>query len=166
MRKTVYFIMGVSGTGKTTIGQAWAKILDIPFYDGDDYHPTTNVEKMTSGKPLNDSDRQEWLLALNNLALMQRDGAVIACSALKQKYRETLKMRMEGQVMFIFLQASFKTIKSRLQHRKGHFMPLSLLESQFATLEPPTAPEAITVSVEDDVETVLTQLSQQLKTLD
>lgn len=163
MRKTVYFVMGVSGTGKTTIGKALSQKLNIPFYDGDDYHTKSNIDKMSSGHPLNDTDRKDWLLALNNLARSKPKGAVIACSALKEKYRSILKTAIQSRVKFVFLEASFDTVKTRLTSREHHFMPLHLLQSQFETLETPTTTDAITISVEEDIDTVLTQLFQQLK---
>ncbi|WP_136465612.1 gluconokinase [Flagellimonas onchidii] len=142
----VLVVMGVSGTGKSTIGRLLSEALDIPFYDGDDFHPEANVKKMRVGKPLNDKDRQSWLEKLNALALEHKStGAIIACSALKQRYRNLLEKDMGSAIHFIYLEGSFELIKSRLESRKEHFMPLELLQSQFDTLEPPS--EAITVSI-------------------
>ena len=94
--KTVYIIFGVSGSGKTTIGQLLAKKLNIPFYDADDYHPVSNIEKMASGKPLNDNDREPWLglIAMEIKKWKTQEGAVLACSALKEKYREILQLSL------------------------------------------------------------------------
>lgn len=142
----VFIIMGVSGTGKSTIGNLLSKKLEIPFFDGDDFHPEANIKKMGAGKALNDDDRKGWLIKLNKLAKEHRlSGAIIACSALKESYRRLLKNGMGDQLRFIYLEGSFKLIKSRLESRQDHFMPMELLKSQFDTLEPPL--NAITVSV-------------------
>lgn len=145
-KKRILFVMGVSGSGKTTIGKLLAKKIDTPFFDGDDYHPKTNVEKMEKGHPLNDEDRKGWLQRLNALASEQKNqGAVIACSALKSQYRERLRQGLET-VDFIYLEGSFELISKRLSNRKGHFMPPELLCSQFDALEIPK--HAISVSVD------------------
>ncbi len=154
--------MGVSGTGKSTIGKLLSEALHIPFFDGDDFHPESNVKKMRSGQPLNDEDRQGWLQTLNALAKKHRSqGAIIACSALKKNYRDLLLDGMEDSLQFIYLEGSFELIKSRLGKRKGHFMPLSLLKSQFETLQPPS--DAITVSIshapQKIVQLILDQIS-------
>jgi carbohydrate kinase (thermoresistant glucokinase family) len=134
----IYYIMGVSGCGKTTLGKKLAAYLGIPFFDGDDYHPPENIRKMTRGIPLKDEDRQEWLRRLNDLARSQRhSGAVIACSALKEAYRKVLGEGLQGQVCWVFLQGSYQEIHDRMTKRAGHFMPASLLQNQFDTLEPP-----------------------------
>ena len=143
----IFYIMGVSGCGKSTIGKMLAKSFDIPFFDGDDYHPEANVKKMASGSPLNDDDRKGWLASLNELAISNKNkGAVIACSALKKMYRTQLKENIEQQTNFVYLKGSFEEIHERLQQRKGHFMPVDLLKSQFDTLETPQ--DAITVSIQ------------------
>ncbi|MEM7485604.1 MAG: gluconokinase [Bacteroidota bacterium] len=160
--KRVLIIMGVSGTGKSTIGQLLSEHLEIPFFDGDDFHPKENVVKMSAGKPLNDEDRKGWLMTLNQLAKKQPTGAVIACSALKEKYRQLLRNGLEDSMVFIHLEGSFELIKSRLERRKGHFMPLQLLQSQFDTLEAPS--NAITVSVSEPPENILQNVLTQLKT--
>ena len=131
--------MGVSGTGKSTIGKLLGQKLDVPFFDGDDFHPESNILKMKSGQPLTDEDRKDWLLALNELAKTQQksNGGIIACSALKQVYREMLNAELDPSLVFIFLEGSFELIASRMQTRKGHFMPVDLLRSQFDTLEIP-----------------------------
>jgi len=153
--------MGVSGTGKTTIGQLLAKKLALPFFDGDDFHPEANVAKMASGKPLNDQDRQEWLITLNRLLQSKKDsGAIVACSALKNSYRTILSKGIEGDLCFVHLKGSLEEVKSRMEQRKGHFMPLKLLQSQFDTLEEPK--DAITVSImatpNDIIRDILAQL--------
>jgi len=134
-QQIVYVIAGVSGSGKTVVGKALANRLGLPFYDADDFHPAGNVTKMTAGTPLNDADREPWL---RTLAGKIRDwnavgGAVLACSALKESYRQIL--RVGGAVRFVFLIVPKETLAQRLCDRQAHFMPVSLLESQLATLE-------------------------------
>lgn len=131
--------MGVSGSGKSTIGKLLSQEFNIPFYDGDDFHPKENIEKMSSGRPLNDKDRQSWLEALNGLALkeLKKSNCIIVCSALKQKYREILIQNIETQSEWIYLSGSFDLISKRLNSRENHFMPSDLLKSQFDILEEP-----------------------------
>ena len=146
MTKRIYYVMGVSGTGKSTIGKLVAAAFDLPFFDGDDFHPKANLEKMASGIPLHDNDRAGWLKDLNALAHTHKEsGAVIACSALKAKYRSLLRKNLEKETAFIYLQGSFDQVYERLLQRKGHFMPKDLLQSQFDTLEEPT--EALTINI-------------------
>ena len=150
----VFFIMGVSGCGKSTIGKLLAEALSVPFFDGDDFHPPQNVKKMAAGEPLDDDDRKDWLLTLNELAVKHSNsGAVIVCSALKASYREILSNTLKDKVTWILLKGTFEEIQERLNARKGHFMPASLLRSQFATLELPQ--KAITVSISPSPDTIL-----------
>lgn len=154
MVNRIYYVMGVSGTGKSTIGKLVAAAFGLPFFDGDDFHPKANIEKMASGIPLNDSDRAGWLKDLNALAYSHKEsGAVIACSALKVNYRTLLRKNLEKETAFIFLQGSFDQVYERLQQRKGHYMPKDLLQSQFDTLEEPT--EALTINIAESPNEIL-----------
>lgn len=129
-------ITGVAGAGKTTLGKLLAKTLGWRFYEGDDFHPVANVEKMRRGEALTDADRQPWLDALRAViqsALDNRENGILACSALKSRYRAHL--RVNEQVVFVHLAATPELIERRLEQRKGHFMNPSLIQSQFATLE-------------------------------
>jgi gluconokinase len=140
----LYVIMGVSGAGKSLIGAALARALDVAFLEGDDLHPPENVRRMAAGTPLTDEDRHGWLIAI---AARLRDakragvGLVVACSALKRRYRELLRSVGAGDVRFVYLKGSRALIAERLAQRAGHFMPPALLESQLATLEEPGADE-------------------------
>ena len=160
----MYLIMGVSGCGKSTIGRLLAKDLSIPFFDGDDYHPASNIQKMSEGIPLNDDDRHNWLIELNLLAKQHLfHGAVIACSALKEKYRETLRKDIEDKICVIYLEGSIQEIKERLTNRKDHFMPAALLKSQFDALEPPS--DAITVAISLPPEDIVDNIRTVLKSM-
>lgn len=146
-------VMGVSGSGKTTVASGLAARLSLPFIDGDDLHPQSNVDKMHAGHPLEDADRWPWLdrvaQALNDRAAAE-GGVVLACSALKRAYRDRLRDGTAGRVRFAFLDASFGEIERRLKKRTDHFMPKNLLQSQFDTLERPGADEADVVTVPAD----------------
>lgn len=160
--KKVLVVMGVSGSGKTVIGKLLSETLDYPFYDGDDFHPEENIKKMASGIPLDDEDRKGWLIRLNQLAIEHKEsGAVIACSALKKIYRSLLRAGMGNNLRFVFLDGPFDLIKSRLENRKDHFMPLDLLKSQFDALEPPS--KAITVSIKGKPTDIVDEIVKQLK---
>jgi gluconokinase len=144
----IIILMGVSGSGKTTIGSLLAQDLGWPFYDGDDFHPQANINKMRQGIPLTDEDRDSWLTALRHhidTLLANRQSAVLACSALKQAYRDRLGGDRPA-VRFIYLKGDYALIRQRLQKRQGHFMPADLLKSQFATLEVPEDVLAIDIS--------------------
>ena len=135
----IVVVMGVSGSGKTTIGTALAKRLGWPFLDGDDWHPPANVVKMAAGTPLSDEDRWPWLDRLNaelRAHEAKGDSVVLACSALKQAYRDRLARGLVHWKL-VFLHGSFELLRRRIEERKHRYMPASLLQSQFATLEPP-----------------------------
>jgi gluconokinase len=128
-------VMGVSGSGKTTIGRLLAARLGCEFLDGDDFHPPENVRKMAAGIPLADDDRRPWLKNLNGKLLAARE-VVLACSALKESYRRVLAEGL-ADCRFVHLRGDIELVRSRLAQRKHRYMPASLLESQFAALEPP-----------------------------
>jgi gluconokinase len=158
----ILIVMGVSGSGKSTIGEALASRLNWPFHDGDSFHPPANVEKMRQGIPLNDTDRRPWLEAIREFmqhSHARNQNAVIACSALKSTYRDLL-LQSEPWVRFIWLHGPRELIAERMQSRSDHFMPPSLLESQLNTLEPPANALVADISPSPDtiVETILSQL--------
>lgn len=159
-------VMGVSGSGKTTIADRLAARLDWRFEDGDGFHPPGNVAKMSAGQPLTDDDRRPWLQAIaDEIDRVSREGErlVVACSALKRSYRDILSHGRKD-IRFVFLSGSYELIASRLAARKGHFMPPGLLASQFKTLEPPdTSEHPITVSIDAPVETIVDDIIHQLK---
>lgn len=135
----VVVLMGVSGSGKTTIGLRLADALEAEFAEGDDFHPPANVEKMHAGTPLSDEDREPWLKTLSDkIGAWLDDGTngVLACSALKETYRDVLRGDRTG-VYFVHLKGSEPLLRARLELRRGHYMPPSLLASQLATLEEP-----------------------------
>ena len=153
----IYIVMGVSGCGKSTIGKLLASKLNIPFFDGDDFHPEANVQKMASGLPLNDEDRKGWLQKLNKISIENiASGAVIACSALKETYRNTLKQNLEKQMVFVYLKGTFEEIHARLKKRQDHYMPIELLKSQFETLEAPA--DAIHVSINHSPDEIISEI--------
>lgn len=128
-------VMGVSGSGKSTVGAALAQRLRVPFGDADDFHPEANIAKMSAGHPLDDEDRRPWLDAIGRWLATHADGGVMSCSALKRSYREQLRSHCP-RVEFLHLSGSPEVIARRQASRPGHFMPASLLASQFDTLEP------------------------------
>ncbi|MFI5659553.1 gluconokinase [Streptomyces sp. NPDC051684] len=138
----VVVVMGVAGTGKTTIGPLLAERLGVPYAEGDDFHPEANIEKMSAGTPLTDEDRWPWLDAIGRWAHGRAGlGGVVSSSALKRSYRDRLRAEAPDAV-FVHLTGSRELIEDRMGHREGHFMPTSLLDSQFATLQPLAADEA------------------------
>jgi len=140
----LFIVMGVSGSGKTTIGARLARALGSEFVEGDDLHPPENVTRMTAGIPLTDDDRRGWLLAIAarlREAKRARIGLVVSCSALKRSYRDLLRSVGETEVRFVYLAGSRALLAERLAQRRSHFMPPSLLESQLSILEEPSPDE-------------------------
>ena len=150
--------MGVSGCGKTTVGRALAENLDWTFYDADDFHPRQNIAKMELGEALDDADRKPWLERLTALIDAESNkGLVLACSALKQRYRDALGVNT--RITFIYLEGSYELIAARMEARQ-HFMPTTLLSSQFAALEPPT--DAICVSIDQGISDIVEEILQRI----
>lgn len=154
----IIVIMGVSGCGKTTIGQQLADRLGWPFFDGDAFHPPANIDKMSRGIPLNDEDRSGWLAAIadrmRELIAVNQSG-VFACSALKQKYRDQLQV--SDQVKFVYLRGDYELIWSRMQQRPGHYMKPNMLASQFEALEEPL--NALTLDITLPVEQLVERIA-------
>lgn len=155
----IVVLMGVSGVGKTTIGEALAHRLGWRFIDGDDYHPPENVAKMAAGQPLEDQDRWPWLDRLNAL-LREENQAILACSALKQRYRERLARGIDD-LSWVYLKGDRALLRLRLEQRRHRYMPASLLESQFAALEPPA--NAIEVDVSRDLSECVALIARSLE---
>ncbi|WP_298839626.1 gluconokinase [uncultured Roseobacter sp.] len=144
-----YVVMGVSGCGKTSVGQGLAASIGAEFVDGDDLHPPANVAKMARGEPLDDADRGPWLEAVAARMKAGTGSVVMGCSALKRRYRDIIRDGAGRPVMFLHLAGSRDLIAARMSAREGHFMPLSLLDSQFTALEPPASDElALTVDID------------------
>jgi gluconokinase len=139
-------IMGVSGCGKSSVGAALGQSLGIPYKDGDDLHPAANVEKMRAGIPLTDDDRWPWLARVAQV-LHQHAPVIVGCSALRRAYRDRIRAGAGGDVRFVHLTGSRDIIAARMTARTGHYMPATLLDSQFATLEPPDPDEALTLDI-------------------
>ncbi|MBP2845151.1 gluconokinase [Dickeya oryzae] len=159
-------LMGVSGSGKSSVGALLAQAIHARFIDGDDLHPRTNIQKMASGQPLNDDDRAPWLERLNDAAyslLHKNETGIIVCSALKRRYRDRLRDGNDGMV-FLYLKGSFDVILQRHQARAGHFMPTGLLQSQFDALEEPDETEAdvITVDINGPMDQVVARCVEAL----
>jgi gluconokinase len=158
----IVLVMGVSGSGKTTIGEALAKELGWRYLDADDFHPKANVDKMAAGVPLQDTDRWPWLDEINKALLqLQKENrsAVIGCSALKEVYRKRLSKGLRD-FRVVFLHGSFDLLQKRVAGRKHRYMPASLLQSQFDTLEPPKS--AIEVNVAVPVEDSVSRITKEL----
>jgi gluconokinase len=161
-RPLVLIFMGVSGSGKTTVGKLFAKRTGATFYEGDEFHPPENIEKMRRGVPLTDCDREKWLQTLREIIKRSLDEGrftVMACSALKAAYRDSLQGG-DPRVQFVYLTGPRAVIEERLKARRGHFMPPALLDSQLATLEPPS--DALTSSCEKTPKEIVTALIQAL----
>ncbi len=157
----IIIIMGVSGSGKTTIGKLLSLRLNIPYIEADDHHPPINIEKMRSGIPLTDEDRVPWLMSLNKAAIaaLSAKGAVLSCSALKSTYRHQLCYNIESQVQLVLLKGDKTLIAHRLATRQ-HFMPSSLLNSQFDILEEPE--NAMIMNITDDPDEIVEELIRKI----
>jgi gluconokinase len=158
-------VMGVSGSGKTTVGEALAGRLGVRFRDADEFHPKANVEKMSAGVPLTDADRWPWLDAIGTaIREAPREAAiVISCSALKRVYRERILKAAGRPVTFVHLTGSRALLAKRMQRRRGHFMPASLLDSQLTTLEPLQADEpGFSVPIDPPVEGIVEEIADRL----
>jgi gluconokinase len=159
-------VMGVSGSGKTTIGEELARRIGWRYEDADTFHPDSNVAKMSAGKPLTDEDRWPWLRAIADeidRAVAAGERVVIGCSALRRVYRDLL-VHGRNDIRIVYLDGTQDLIASRLGARRGHFMPPGLLTSQFGTLEPPTPDEhAVTVSIDAAAQTIVDDILRQLK---
>ncbi|SDD30400.1 gluconokinase [Paracoccus isoporae] len=159
-----FVIMGVSGCGKSTIGAAVAARLGLAFIDGDALHPDENIAKMARGIPLDDADRAPWL---DRVGAALGPGALIACSALRRAYRDRIRANCDGPVTFLFLRGRRETLIRRMSDRDGHFMPAALLDSQIATLEPPTADERVVAAdIEEDPARLVDRLLAGIAAMD
>ena len=148
-------VMGVSGSGKSTVGAALAQRLRVPFEDADDLHPSANIAKMSRGEPLDDHDRFPWLALVGEWLAVHEDGGVMSCSALKRKYRDQIR-GLAPNVRFLLLYGTPEVIAARQAARPGHFMPASLLSSQFATLEPlEPDEEGVVLDVDQSVDAIV-----------
>jgi gluconokinase len=159
----IVVLMGVSGSGKTAVGQILARQLSWTFLDADDYHPPANIEKMRRGIPLNDEDRRPWLQAVRQRVDEARgrgENLVLACSALKHAYQEYLQHDVHGAIRYVYLRGSEELIRQRLAARRGHFMNPGLLHSQFETLEPPE--DALPVDITPSPEAIAAEIRQRL----
>lgn len=154
--------MGVSGSGKTTVSEALAKATNIPFYDADDFHPKANIQKMSTGQPLNDKDRQPWLerLADKLQNWKEENGAILACSALKESYRQILHSKVDN-INWIYLNGSFDLIYNRMQQRQNHYMKKEMLQSQFDTLEIPNY--GLTINISKSVDKMINEITNNSK---
>ena len=158
----VLIFMGVAGSGKTTVARLFAEKTGAVFHEGDDFHPPENIAKMRAGIPLTDQDRAPWLLALRKIiadALARNIFTVLTCSALKAKYREQLQAG-DRRVRLVYLTAPRTVLEARLKTRSGHFMPPALLDSQLASLEPPT--DALTINWEKSPKEIVAEVIQTL----
>ncbi len=163
MKTRFFIVMGVSGCGKSSVGKALAEQLGWDFYDADDFHPPENVAKMANGIPLDDSDRAPWLASLHELissSLRTDHSGVLACSALKERYRQQLAGGQEA-VKIVYLKGSFDLIWSRMQKRTDHYMKPHMLRSQFEALEEPT--DALTMDISMSVDDIVQEILKHME---
>lgn len=154
-------IMGVAGCGKSSVGEGLAARLGIPYQDGDDLHPAASVAKMRAGIPLTDDDRWPWLDRVAR-DLHDRAPLIIGCSALRRAYRDRIRAGAGGPVRFVHLAGDRDLIAGRMAQRQGHYMPLSLLDSQFAALEPPGPDEALTIDIDQPLPAIIDRIAAHL----
>lgn len=158
----IYLLMGVSGVGKSTIGSILSKKLNIPYYDADDFHSDGNIEKMKKGIPLTDKDRDTWLdtLAGKIKEWSQEKGAILACSALKEKYRQHLQSIPKDETVWIYLHADYQVIYDRIKNRENHYFHADLLQSQYDTLEVPDY--GIDINVDSSVGEIVDEILKKI----
>lgn len=156
-------LMGVSGSGKTAVGKLLSRELGWPFFDGDDFHPPENIDKMAKDIPLDDKDREPWLETLNNLIHQNLNSGyciILACSALKQEYRNRLK-RGNPNTIFVYLKGEFDLIFSRMKKRPGHYMKANMLQSQFEAMEEPE--DALVVDIKKNLDSISKEIMEYLE---
>jgi gluconokinase len=164
MKPSLMVVMGVSGSGKSSIALSLANALNATYLDADDYHSATNIDKMSRGEALTDTDRWPWLENFAAIMVDQKTMTVGACSALRTKYRQHILTAAGEPILFVYLDGRKSLIRQRMLQRKAHFMPDSLLDSQFETLEPPGTDElAISVDIEGSVSQITDLIVQQLR---
>lgn len=158
----VYLVTGVSGSGKSTIGEILSKKLHVPYFDADDFHPAANIQKMKNSIPLFDKDRVAWLDALAGKIKEwnQNEGAVLACSALKEKYRQHLQVISKEEMIWIFLHADYEVIYNRIKHRKNHYFKAELLQTQYDALEVPQY--GIHINVDNSIPEIIDEILEKV----
>ena len=163
----LFVVMGVSGSGKTSVGQALAEEIGAGYIDGDKLHSAASIAKMERGEPLNDDDRRPWLERVGATLEAAEGPCIVGCSALKRAYRDIIRRAAGAPVLFLFLDGGRRVLEARMSRRTGHFMPVSLLDSQLATLERPEADEAfVRVDIDQPLEDVVSSLAAQIERLE
>ena len=158
-------VMGVSGCGKTSVGTGLSKATGLPFFDGDNFHSKKNIEKMAEGIPLDDEDRKEWLESLHiflKTHLEKGESLILACSALKESYREILKQDHQDNIVLVYLRGNYDLIHNRMKQREGHYMKATMLRSQFDALEEPQ--DAFVIDIQKSISGIVEEILHLLKT--